>query len=657
MQLRTPVSLVHPGLGSRLARAAFALLVLTSILTWVPARDSEAAQIPPHLQERAKAKELKPCRSIARARCGSIQVLLDREDPAVGKIRIGFELYPRRDPARPSLGTIVAVEGGPGYSSTDSRSWFIDLFKPLLNRYELLIVDNRGTGRSGAILCQPLQSYKGNYVDAVGKCGRQLGDTADLYGSGNAADDLAEVLDALEIDRVHLYGDSYGTFFSQTFAVRHPDRLHSVMLDAAYFVAGTDPFYIDTNRAISDAFEFSCERSPACAARPGSTMDRIARLTERLRDEPIVGHAQNADGRVRRVRVGVGGLIYLVTGAATSPTLYRELDAAVRAALRPRPYDKPLLRLARETYYVGGAGPVRSYSEGLYLAVSCNDYPQPFDMTSPINQRPEQYQDTLDDLRATQPNAFAPFTVREWVTSPVEYFSSCLKWPRPSRVDPPVPPGADFPDTPVLVLAGDLDSLTSPEGARQTADAFPNSTYVEVANMVHVAALSDFNRCASRIVRRFVRTLDTGDTSCASKYNEMRLVDRFVHSSKGLEWGTERRKTARIAAATLGDVIARWFGMYTYSGTGLRGGDFTTTDGPMVRWRLNRVRWVRDVMVSGTASWDRKTGRIRANLTVDGKGTVPGELRLRWNDRQRQAEAVAAGRLGGVAIKFRFPAP
>jgi len=69
------------------------------------------------------------------------------------------------------------------------------------------------------------------------------------------------------------------------------------------------------------------------------------------------------------------------------------------------------------------------------------------------------------------------------------------------------------------------------------------------------------------------------------------------------------------------------------------------------------VRWVRDVMVSGTASWDRKTGRIRANLTVDGKGTVPGELRLRWNDRQRQAEAVAAGRLGGVAIKFRFPAP
>ena len=653
--MRARFSFDYPTPRSRFATAAFALLILTLILAGPPT--SAAAPVPPQIREVAKAKELRECRAVPRARCGSIKVLLDREKPSVGKLRIGFELYPRRDRSRPLLGTIVAVEGGPGYSSTDSRSWFIDLYKPLLNRYQLLIVDNRGTGKSGAILCQPLQSYKGNYVDAVGKCGRKLGDTADLYGSGNAADDLAEVLDALDIDRVHLYGDSYGTFFSQTFAVRHPDRLNSVVLDAAYFVAGTDPFYIDTNRAIDDAFRLNCDRTPTCAARPGSTMARVARLTDRLRDEPIVGRAQNADGQVRRVRVGVGGMIYLVTGAATSPTLYRELDAAVRAALRPHPYVKPLLRLARETYYVGGAGPVRSYSEGLYLAVSCNDYPQPFDMTSPISQRPEQYQQTLDELRATQPDAFAPFTIREWVTSPVEYFSSCLKWPRPSRVDPPVPPGATFPDTPVLVLAGDLDSLTSPEGARQTADAFPNSTYVEVANMTHVSALSDFDRCASLIVRRFVRTLVAGDTSCASEYNEMRLVDRFVRSSDGLDWGIERRKTARIAAATVGDVIARWFGMYTYSGTGLRGGTFTSSDGPEVTWKLNKVRWVRDVRVSGTATWDRRNGKIRANVIVDGPGAKPGELRLRWNDRHIHAEAVATGRLGGVAVSFRFPAP
>ena len=71
-------------------------------------------------------------------------------------------------------------------------------------------------------------------------------------------------------------------------------------------------------------------------------MGRIARLAERLRKEgPIVGRAPNADGVVDRVKVGIGGLIYIVTGSAYSFTTYRELDAAIRAALRPRPYYCP----------------------------------------------------------------------------------------------------------------------------------------------------------------------------------------------------------------------------------------------------------------------------------------------------------------------------
>jgi pimeloyl-ACP methyl ester carboxylesterase len=638
-------------------RPAMAGLVLVGLAGGPQSGAVRAAEQPPAVHERALAPKLKPCPGMKRARCGSIDVPLDRADATLGDISIAFELYTRRDRSRPSLGTIVAVEGGPGYSSTDSRSYYLELFRPLMDRRRLLLVDNRGTGLSGAILCRPLQSYPKDYVGAVGKCGRQLGDAADLYGSGNAADDMAAVLDHLNIDRIDLYGDSYGTFYSQTFAVRHPDRVRSVVLDAAYFVAGTDPFYIDTNRALRDAFRWSCQRSPACARKRGSTMARVEELTKSLRKNVITGPAANADGVVKRVNVDVGGLIYLVTAAATSPTLYRELDAAIRAALRPTPYNLPLLRLARETYWEGGAGPVRSYSEGLYMAVACNDYPQAYDMTSPKKERPEQYRATLDELRATQPDVFAPFTIREWVTAPVEYFDSCIKWPVPSRVDPPVPPGAQFPDTPVLVLNGDLDSLTSPEGGQQTADAFPNSTFVEVANMTHVTAISDFGRCASRIVRRFVRTLDAGDTSCAAGYNEMRLVDRFARSSKWLAWKGPQRRTARVAAATVGDVIARWWGMYTSSGVGLRGGSFTTTGLNHVKWRLDHVRWVRDVAVSGTASWDRTSGQVRASVKVEGDGARPGNLRLRWNDWEPTASATAVGTLGGEQVRFTFPAP
>ena len=93
-------------------------------------------------------------------------------------------------------------------------------------------------------------------------CGRQLGATAEDYGTADAADDLADVLDALGIDKIDLYGDSYGTFFGQVFAVRHGDRLRTLVLDSAYPVDGPDPWYRDTNPALRSS------TLPA-ASRPG----------------------------------------------------------------------------------------------------------------------------------------------------------------------------------------------------------------------------------------------------------------------------------------------------------------------------------------------------------------------------------------------------
>ena len=63
-----------------------------------------------------------PCRDApAGTRCGSVSVPLDRTGAVGGRLRIEFERYLRRDRTRPRLGTMVAIEGGPGYSTTDSR--------------------------------------------------------------------------------------------------------------------------------------------------------------------------------------------------------------------------------------------------------------------------------------------------------------------------------------------------------------------------------------------------------------------------------------------------------------------------------------------------------------------------------------------------------
>ena len=93
-------------------------------------------------------------------------------------------------------------------------------------------MDNRGTG-GGAIDCEPLQRAPALTREDIGACGRSLGTSAPFYSAALAADDLAAVLDALKVVRIDLR-DPYGTYFAQVFALRHPERLGSLVLDGAY---------------------------------------------------------------------------------------------------------------------------------------------------------------------------------------------------------------------------------------------------------------------------------------------------------------------------------------------------------------------------------------------------------------------------------------
>ena len=606
--------------------------------------------------------KLHPCPYVPHTRCGRLFVPLDRTHHVPGTIGIGVEVHGRTDRSLPSLGTIVAVQGGPGYPTRAYRDSYLSLFAPMMRRHQLLMIDLRGTGSSGAIDCPALQSYKGDYVENAGACGRQLGASAVDYGTADAADDLADVLDALHIRqgrpvrgllrhllRAGLRGAA-PRIASRRWCWTAPTRWTAPTPGTATRTAPPGP------RSGS-----ACKRDPGCAAVGGDPIARLGKLARKLRVHPIVGSARDADGVLRHVTVNVGALITFVTAAASSLDIYRELDPAVRAYLGPGHDPVPLLRLAAENLYFGGAGNYHGFSEGLYLATNCNDIPLPFDRNASVATRRAQYAAGIQDLKQHDGSAFAPFTVHQWLTAPlsgVQPYDSCILWPRPSRPNPPLPPSPVYPDIPVLVLSGDLDSLTSPEGGHQVANEFPNATFVSVKNMNHIAALDDFGRCASAIVVRFVRSGgNAGDTSCTSGYNEMRVVDRFAARAVGLGPMSPGRRTALVAANSVADVIARWFVMYGYRGVGLRGGRFSTTGLVHVGFTLHGIRWVRDGAVSGRVTWDRTDGAIRANVTVDGSGVAPGHLVLRWNDWTPLATATANGTVGGRTVHLSFPAP
>jgi pimeloyl-ACP methyl ester carboxylesterase len=592
----------------------------------------------------------------ARVRCGFVRVLLDRSDASSPTIRVYFERYPRNTAAR-RVATVLSIEGGPGFSTTADRAARVALWRPLAARRPLLLVDLRGTGRSGALACRAFARSSRGYAARVGRCAAQLGRRRDHYSTAASVEDLEAVLRALGLGRVDLYGDSYGSYAAEAFAVRHASRLRSIVLDSTYPLPGTDPAWADLIAAARRGLRLACARWPLCPAHGRDPVPLVTAFATRVRAKPIVGFAPDGDGNRVRVKLDEDALAQLVGSGYYYPGLWRELVAAVLAAKHG--YAAPILRLAAETVTVD-AGPAApsSYSEALYAAVTCHDYPQLWDPLTPIAARAAEAQARL---AAYPPGTFAPLGRSAWAGTDYEGVLACLRWPAPVEPDPPIPPASAYPAVPTLVLNGDLDSITASSGAREVARRFPESTFVEFANSSHVIALYDHGGCGSGLYRRFVRTLSAGDASCARRVPETHVVGAFARSPasvtaarplRGDRSSSGDRRLAAAAAATVADVLVRWWINYDGTGVGLHGGAWRYEGDETVVFKLEAVQLVPGVPVSGTVRWSRR-GPVRATVRV----RRAASLRLRWSLGVPRAAASLDGRVGGRTLRATMPAP
>jgi pimeloyl-ACP methyl ester carboxylesterase len=617
--------------------------------------------------------------------CGSIPRALDPARPRGPHVRIGFRWLPAsgRDEGAPA---IVPVEGGPGYPSIGSTSEYEGTYGALLRTRNLLLVDNRGTGASALIDCKALQTFTGvtsspAFPGLVADCARKIDrryrstrgrsvHATDLFATAFAAADMSAVLRALRLGKVDLYGDSYGTWFVQSFISRHRDQLHSVILDSAYPVRGLDPWYASSGGAARSAMDAVCARDLSCSATaPGSATARLAQLVAVVRDAPFEGDTRDSDDSSVHARVDVRALVDLVQDAGSDPVIYRELDASVRAALAG---DRvPLLRLvAQSQTWSHGTNPATYFSDGLYFAVACTDYPQLFDMSAAPGERRSQFAASA----SMAPDAFAPFTPAEWLKMSAysESYQSCLDWPRPVRRVPAVPATAGpLPASiPILVIGGDLDSLTPLSDAKVLATALGRKVRViTLPNTVHVTSEDDtylFSGadCARRIIREFVRAparLASLDARCAGEIPPVHTPGVYPASFadvppatvlSGPDPGEDARRAVGVAAGALADASMRWYYSSARRGPGLRGGSFTTApDGDNVRFRLSGVRFAADATVDGTGSWQLGAGRYHGDLVVSRPGADPVAVSVDWD----QGRSTGLATVGGSALVL--PAP
>jgi pimeloyl-ACP methyl ester carboxylesterase len=615
-------------------------------------------------------------------------VPLDYASAASPRIRIGFRWLPASGHA---TGTVLAVEGGPGFATTGTQGAYLAQMGSLKRTRNLLLVNLRGTGNSTVIDCPALEhagskQHGRRFNRLVAGCGRQLNHTwhyrgggwvhaSDLFNTAYTARDVSGVLRALHLGQVDLYGDSYGSWFSQVFASRYPGQLRSVTLDSTYQVLGLDPWYTTTVITARRAFAQACRLSAACAAATGGgggAWARIGALAARLARSPVTGLTTLPDGTRGTLTVTVLTLVNLVNNAGFDPVVYRDLDAAGRA-LAGQGDAAPLLRLAAlslgfdDTNY-----PLPEFSGGLYYAVGCTDYVQLFSRTAPPAVRARQY---AAALRREPARTFAPFTLRQWTSLDqyTEAYSACLRWPSPAKLIPPItrkPPLVPR-RLPVLILSGTLDSLTPKLGgatlvARQLG---PSARLVTVANLTHVALQDANDACPASIYQRFV--LDPGNlqhenTSCAAGVTPVHTVGAYPQHLAGVApatagpgntAGRPARQAAAAALASAADELNRFPLLAGYRDRGLRGGTVTFSAGHGLLATLHGVRWVRDARTDGTARWDPATDRVTARLTVRyGGGTV--RLAARWLLFAAQDQpAVITGTAGPRRLAATMPAP
>ena len=440
-----------------------------------------------------------PCPGSSGLSCASLPVPLSRDGAVPGTIALSVER--RLAGARPSSSAVVALAGGPGQPALPLAEFIGQAIAPALGSRDLLVFDQRGTGRSEPLGCSAVERFGGGSVaNLFERCALQIGPARGSFTTAESVGDVEALRVAGGYSKLVLYGTSYGTKVALEYAERYPQHVEAMVLDSVVPVSGPDPFAIPTFRAIPGVLGELCA-ARACAGITSNPVADLAALNARLRRHSLGGSVYDGSGRRHAAVLDEAGLLYTIEAGDVNPALRALLPAAVHSALRGDP--DPLLRLhvlsegliptlPRERNPAERSDQV---DEALFATTTCEETPFPWARGAPAATRLAEAHAYLD----AQPGRdFFPFDAA--TAYAVSLLGACAAWPDAS---PPPPAEATLPDIPTLILSGEQDLRTPTSNARLVAAAIPDAQLEVVPFTGHSVLGSDLSECASRAVARF----------------------------------------------------------------------------------------------------------------------------------------------------------
>jgi pimeloyl-ACP methyl ester carboxylesterase len=481
-----------------LALLAWGALALSPALSSAPATAAGAL----------KTSSCRVGQSQAAAICGTLTVFEDRSAGSGRTIGIYFIDIKAK---HPSNRAVVFNPGGPGASAAGLAPDFADAtsgaIATLRDRYDILLVDNRGTGRSAPQQCDfasaahPELYFSQVWPDTIVRaCRARLAAQANLnlYTTSMAADDLNDVRAALGYPKLVLYGGSYGTMFYLDYARRHPETVESVVLEG---VAPPNFYIIPLPMArgaqtAMDQLERACSQDPTCSAHFPHFAEHFAAVVRRFDAGPVsLGVRNPVTHRVQTVQLTKEIFAETVRHELYFPAGTAYMPVTVERAYRGD-YTSLAEMVGQMAFFFANV-----QANGLNLSVSCSE--------------------DIPFITEADVAAYGAGTFEGDVRVRAQQ-RACKIWnvaPAPASFQEPVHSAA-----PVLMISGSDDPASPPQYGRQALAYLPNGRQMLVPGASHD---SDLPPCVDTIVVAFVRARSAAGldlSHCATKYKRPSFI-------------------------------------------------------------------------------------------------------------------------------------
>ncbi|KZK71265.1 transporter [Shewanella baltica] len=466
-------------LSTRMLSISALMLAMASTATWasdVKSQQTQAADIARNMANNTDTCYVEGVSD--RLNCGFVTVPENPNKPDGKQIQVHYVVLPAVKNVNHEE-ALLAIAGGPGQSAIDNAAGFDAMLSKVRQQRDILLIDQRGTGRSNLLTCdegaQSPLSFDDDNADTLAetqKCLAKIDADVTQYGSLNAIKDFEAVRQHLGYKKLHIYGISYGTRMAQLYMRLYPAHLATVTLDG---IVPMQQSVLEIGASIDRGFDLlfkDCQETAACHAQFPELKAEFDQVAASLAKAPVMENVYDPVTGEKTMLTMTRGKFY---GSIRMALYQANVRALVPHAIHQAAKHnfQPILGLYSLT--IDNAG----MAMGMHASVVCGE-----DMHRITPAMREQAQ-----------HSFMGKTMLEGLEA------TCEVWKVPAVDDSFSEPISS--DIPTLLLSGEIDPATPPSWGELAMEKLTNAKHFVAPYATHGVA---YQSCANNLIADLVRS-------------------------------------------------------------------------------------------------------------------------------------------------------